>query len=208
MTTKSWCVVVWRQCLPCSKGDYLIEHLLEKRSIFTCQKCGSRKNAVILSLFALVQQRPCFNIGGFAEKGRLLSEQRNIMLKLGCISLNKANSCLHNSTTAKFHPFTKNIKDWLSKACGDMIARPSNRCIRKFDVHKSHIQKITYVFESIFGKDASQPYADSMCQPMPTGLHTRYKFDLDFHKFKPRQNELWSFGKNGPTILTTKETEL
>ena len=37
------------------------------------------------------------------------------MLKLGCPLPNLADICLHNSTEAKFHPFTEGDKDLLEK---------------------------------------------------------------------------------------------
>ena len=32
-----------------------------------------------------------------------------------------------------------------------------------------------------------------MCQPMPTGLYTRYEYDSDSQRFKPCQNKTRSF---------------
>ena len=32
-----------------------------------------------------------------------------------------------------------------------------------------------------------------MCQPMPTGLYTRWNYDSEFQKFMPRQNKTRSF---------------
>ena len=43
------------------------------------------------------------------------------MLKVGCTLPNLANTCLHKSTTAKFHPFTESDKDILEKIREEMI---------------------------------------------------------------------------------------
>ena len=48
---------------------------------------------------------------------------------------------------------------------------------------------------SIVGTDAGQLYPFSMCQHMPTGLYTRYEYDSDSQRFKPRQNKTRSFEK-------------
>ena len=43
--------------------------------------------------------------------------------------------------------------------------------------------------KSIVGIDASQLYPYSMCQPMPTGLYTRWEYDTESNRFKPQQNK-------------------
>ena len=50
----------------------------------------------------------------------------------------------------------------------------------------AHISKSTKVCKAIVGIHASQLYPYSMCQPLPTGLYTRYKFDADSQKFNPK----------------------
>ena len=62
-------------------------------------------------------------------------------------------------------------------------------------VDEIHIRKSANVCNSIFGIDVSQLYSYSMCQPMPTGLHTRYEFDAELQRFKPRQNKSRNFGQ-------------
>ena len=47
--------------------------------------------------------------------------------------------------------------------------------------------------KSIVGIDASQIYAYSMCQPMPTGLYTRWDIDSETCRFTPRQNKTQSY---------------
>ena len=95
------------------------------------------------------------------------------MLKLGCTLPNLSNSCLHNSTTVKFYPFTETDKDLLQKIREDMVGGPSIVFTRKTVVDETFIRNSEIICKSIAGIDASQMYPHSMCQPMPTGLYTR-----------------------------------
>ena len=115
------------------------------------------------------------------------------MLKLGCTLPNLANICLHKSTRAKFHPFTEADKDLLEKTREDMVGGPSIVFTRRAVVDETFIRKSQNVCKSIVGIDASQLYSFSMCQPMPTGLYTRYEYDSELQRFKPRQNKTRSF---------------
>ena len=99
------------------------------------------------------------------------------MLKLGCTLPNLANICLHKSTRAKFYPFAEADKDLLEKIREDMVGGPSIVCTRRAVVDKTFIRKSQKVRKSIVGIDASQLYPFSMCQPMPTGLYTRYEYN-------------------------------
>ena len=105
------------------------------------------------------------------------------MLKLGCTLPNLANICLHKSTDPKFYPFTESDKDLLEKTREDMVGGPSIVFTRKAVVDKTFIRKSTILCKSIVGIDASQLYPYSMCQPMPTGLYTRWNYDSESPKF-------------------------
>ena len=102
------------------------------------------------------------------------------MLKLGCTLL-----CLHKSTSAKFYPFTETDKDLLQKIREDMVGGPSIVFTRKAVVDETFIRDSGNVCKSIVGIDASQLYPYSMCQPMPTGLYTRWEYDTESDRFKP-----------------------
>ena len=115
------------------------------------------------------------------------------MLKLGCTLLNFANICLHKSTSAKFYPFTETDKDLLQKIREDMVGGPSIVFTRKAVVNETFIRKSENVCKSIVGVDASQLYPYSMCQPMPTGLYTRWESDTESNRFKPQQNKSRNF---------------
>ena len=115
------------------------------------------------------------------------------MLKLGCTLPNLANICLHKSTDLKFYPFTESAKDLLEKIREDMVGGPSIVFTRKAAVDETFIRKSTNLCKSIVGIDASQLYPYSMCQPMPTGLYTRWNYDTESQKFMPRQNKTRSF---------------
>ena len=115
------------------------------------------------------------------------------MLKLGCTLPNLANICLHKSTRAKFYPFTETDKDLLQKIREDMVDGPSIGFTRKAVVDETFIRNSENICKSIVGIDASQLYPYSMCQPMPTGLYTRWEYDTESNRFKPQQNKSRNF---------------
>ena len=115
------------------------------------------------------------------------------MLKLGCTLPNLANICLHKSTDANIYPFTEGDKDLLEKIRDDVVGGPCIVFTRKAVVDETFVQKSTNICKSINGIDASQLYPYSMCQPMPTGLYTRWDIDSETGRFTPRQNKTRSF---------------
>ena len=115
------------------------------------------------------------------------------MLKLGCTLPNLAKICLHKSTDSKFYPFTESDKDLLEKIREDMVGGPSIVFTRKAVVDETFIRKSSNLCKSIVGIDASQLYPYSMCQPIKTGLYTRWEYDSDTNRFTARQNKSRSF---------------
>ena len=117
------------------------------------------------------------------------------MLKFGCTLPNLANNCLHKSTDAKFYPypFTEGDKDLLEKIREDAVGGPSIVFTRRAFDDDTFIRMSANKCKSIVGIDANQLYPYSMCQPMPTGLYTRWDFDSETSRFPPRQNETRSF---------------
>ena len=115
------------------------------------------------------------------------------MLKLGCTLPNLANICLHKSTDAKFYPFTEADKDLSEKIREDVVSGPSIVFTRKAVVDETFVRKSVNICKSIVGLDAIQLYPYSMCQPMPTGLYTRWDFDWETSGVTPRQNKTRSF---------------
>ena len=115
------------------------------------------------------------------------------MLKLGCTLPNLANVCLHKSTDSKFYPFTESDKDLLEKIREDMVGGPSIVFTRKAVVDGTFIRKSWNLCKSVVGIDAGQLYPYSMCQPMPTGLYTRWEYDFETKRFTARQNKSRSF---------------
>ena len=99
------------------------------------------------------------------------------LLKLGCTLTNLANFCSHKSTDLKFYPFTESDKESLEKIPEDMVGGPSIVFTPKAVVDETFIRKATNLCKSIVGIDASQLYPYSMCQPMPTGLCTRWEYN-------------------------------
>ena len=112
-----------------------------------------------------------------------------IVLKLGFTSPNLASICLQSSTIAKIYQFTESDEELFSKVREDIFGGPSIVFTYKADVDETHIRKSTNVWTSFVGIDAGQFYPYSMCQPMPTGLYSRFEFDADMQILKPRQNK-------------------
>ena len=100
-------------------------------------------------------------------------DEDNDMLKLGSTLPNRAKNCVHKSTNANFYPFTDENKELLEKIRKDVAGGPYIVFTRKAFVDETFNRKSTNTCKSIVGIDVSQLYPYSMCQPMPTGLHTR-----------------------------------
>ena len=115
------------------------------------------------------------------------------MLKLGCTLPNLENICLHKSTSTKFYPFTETDKDLLQNILEDMVGGPSIVFTRKAMVDEIFVRNSGNICKSIVGIDANQLYPYSMCQPMPTGLYTRWEYDAESNRFKPLQNKSRNF---------------
>ena len=74
-----------------------------------------------------------------------------------------------------------------------MVGGPSIVFTRKAVVDETFIRKSTNLCKSIVGIDANNVYSYWMCQPMPSGLYTRWNYDTEYQKFIPRQNKTRSF---------------
>ena len=98
------------------------------------------------------------------------------LLKLGCTIPNLANICLHKSTSAKFYPSTGSDEDLLQKIREDMVGGASIVFTREAVVDETFIRNPRKNCKSFVGIDANQLYPYSKCQPMPTGLYTRWEY--------------------------------
>ena len=74
-----------------------------------------------------------------------------------------------------------------------MVGGPSILFSRKAVVDETFLRNSENVCISIVGIDASQRYPYSMCQPMPTGLYTRWEYDTESNRFKAQQNKFRNF---------------
>ena len=110
----------------------------------------------------------------------------NDLLKLGCTLPNLANICLHKSTDSKLYPITESDKDLLEQIQEDRVGGPSIVFTHKVVVDEAFIRKSSNLCKSIVGIDASQLYLYSMCQPMPSGLYTRWEYDSETKRFTAR----------------------
>ena len=115
------------------------------------------------------------------------------MLKLGCTLPNLANICLHKSTDSKFYPFTESDRNLLENIREDMVGGLSIVFTCKAVVDETFIRKSSNLCKPIVGMDAIQLNSYSMCQPMPTGLYTRWEYDSETKRFTARQNKSRSF---------------
>ena len=115
------------------------------------------------------------------------------MLNLGCTLPNLANNCLHKSWDSKFYPFTESDKDLLEKISEDTVGGLSIVFTRKAVVDETFNLKSTNFCKSFVSRDANQLYPFSMCQPMPTGLYTRWNYYTEYQKIIPRENKTRSF---------------
>ena len=111
-------------------------------------------------------------------------------LKHGCTLHMLAIVCLHKSTESKFYPFTESDKNLLEKIREDMVGSLSILYTRKAVVDETFIRKSSNCCKSVIGIDASQLYPNSMCQPMPTGLYTRWKYDSETKRFTACQKQI------------------
>ena len=112
-----------------------------------------------------------------------ISAQGIDVLKLGCTIPILGIICLDKSTDSKFYPFTESDKDLLETIREDMVGGPSIAFTRKAVVDETFLRKSSNLCKSICGIDGSQLYSYSMCQPMPTGLFTRWEYDSETRRF-------------------------
>ena len=115
------------------------------------------------------------------------------MLNLGCTLRNFANVCLIKSSDWKVHPFNETDTNLLEKVLEKMVGGPSKVLTREALVNETFIQNSTNLLKFIVEIDSSQLHVDSMCQPMPTGFHTRWEYESEIQRFRPRQNKSHSF---------------
>ena len=95
----------------------------------------------------------------------------------------------------------------MEKIREDVVGGPSIVFTRKAVVNETFFRKSTNLCKSILGIDASQLYPYSMCQPMPTGLYTRWYFDSETSRFIPRQNMTHSFENMVMSCFQRRRTE-
>ena len=119
------------------------------------------------------------------------------MLKLGRTLTNLAIVCLHKSTDSKFYAFTESGKNLFEKIREDMVRAPSVVFTRKAVVNEAFVRKSSNLCKTIVGIDANQLHPYSMCQPMPTGLYSRWEYDSATNRFTAHQNESRSYENMG-----------
>ena len=74
-------------------------------------------------------------------------------------------------------------------------------------VDEVFIRKSSNLCQLIVDIDASQLYPYSMCQPMPTGLYTRWEYDSEAKSIIARQNNSRSFEKMVLSYFQESQTD-
>ena len=115
------------------------------------------------------------------------------VLYFGCTLPNLAIICLHKSNDAKFDSFSEEDNDLVEEFREDDIGGPSFVFTRKAIADETFIRKPTNFCKFFAGSNASQLNSYSMCQPMPTGIYTRWDLDSESGRFTPGQNETRNF---------------
>ena len=110
------------------------------------------------------------------------------LLKLGYTLPNLANRFLHSSTDVAFFPFCEQDKEFDNYIRNWLTGGPSIIFTRYAKVGETKIRESENVCKSIVGIDASQLYPFSMTKEMPTGLYTKWEFNVDTAKFHPKRN--------------------
>ena len=115
------------------------------------------------------------------------------MLKLGCTLPNLANICLHKSTDAKFYPFTEGDKDLWKKIEKVLLVVHLSFLHAKQLLMKLLFESVQTSANLLLGLMPANFIPTALCQPMHTGLYTRWDFDSEPSRFTPRQNKTRSF---------------
>ena len=74
-----------------------------------------------------------------------------------------------------------------------MVGGPSIVFTRNAVADETLVRDLTNLCKSSVRIDASQPYPFSMCQALPTGLHTRWEMHSQCGNFKLRQDRTRSY---------------
>ena len=185
----------WPQNKPLSNWNCQSHSLLELRIIITCNRYGTKNKWALSRTFCggksikILYQlcRQC--------KNWLLSTTTKISI---CWSLvvhyqTWLTFAYTNLPMQNFIHSQREIKTYWKKVREDVVGGPSIVFTRKSVVDETFVQKSTNMRKSIVGIDSSQLYSYSMCQPIPTGLYTRWDIDSETSIFTPRQNKTRSF---------------
>ena len=198
--------VDWPQNKPISNWNCQSHPLLELRTINTCNSYGSKnKWAHSKIFFGGITIKICANFRNNAKKDCFLPWQRYRYVK-AWLYFTKHGQHLLTQIYSKFYPFTKGDKDLLEKI-RDVVGGQSIIFTRKAVVDETFIRKSANLCKTILGIDASHLYPYSMCQPMPTGLYTRWDYGSETSRITSRQNKTRSFGNMVKSYFQRKRPE-
>ena len=108
-------------------------------------------------------------------------------LKLGCTLTNLANICLQKSTHEKSIRSRKDKKFFSEKNDKMLLVVYLSFSQEKQLLMKQIFRKSTNLCKFSVGIASSQLYPYSMCQPMPTGLDTRWGLNSETNGFRPQE---------------------
>ena len=120
------------------------------------------KNAVIEKPSALVDKDIVSTLDAMQKMFEFSHSKSKDMLKLGCTLPYLPSICLHRFTSAKFYPFSKSVKNFLSNVREDLVGGPSIVCTPKVVVDETHKRKSTMVYKIVVAIDTSRFCPDSM----------------------------------------------
>ena len=153
---------------------------------------GKRENADLQKLLAVVlQQRRCPHFGSYAENGYSLTQVAYWHAQIGCTVPNRAKTCLHKPTRAKFYPFTESEKELLGKIREDMVDGPSIVFARKVVVDETFLSSPQSFVNQLLGLTPAN-FTSFLC----VDPYRQY-FILDMNSTK-----VW---KNSKTNKTTQQ---
>ena len=184
---KNYLAAGWRLKKYYLKSSFPNHWLQEKKTTNICSIYGIMRICAYLKTFYAVTttkmlsqySKQCKKCSFFITRKELTCWSSGVHFRI----------CLHKSTSAKFYPFTETDKDLLQKIREDIVGGPSIVFTRKAVVDETFICNSRNICQSIVGIDASQLYPYSMCQPIPTGLYTRWDYDTESNRLKPQQNK-------------------
>ena len=157
-----------------------------------CRKCGTRNICSQSKTFCAGTKTKTFQHSRLCRKGSSFISTKVLICSILDVLYITWPAFFCTVPCAILYAFTESEKGLPSRVREYMVGGPSLVFTRKAVVDETHLCKFTKVFKSNVWIETSQFYTYSICQPLPTGLYTKNRFDVRLQRFKPRWNEYWS----------------